>query len=577
MINAHSTHILKKMNVEGVKSVVEYVEESLSFKRMVDRIDYVKNTKFDYSQRDEKGRSILWHMIRNEQDILISYLLSFDVNCELECIDEHGRTCLMTLLCSGYYDFIPFVSIMLTKYKYDIYHKDTDGNHLVSFFMSNDNTTNYIPILEEMIEKNIHDSKFIELLLSKNNEGHDFEEIFIANDIGDYIHYPKELIPYISFNQNNFNEAIKSKNQEFIEIYLQKMENDPSVLKVDFLDENNKLLIENMIEHCSDIDCIRFLKTNKWDITQKKKGYTKNINIIGQCFYHKKHVVLDYFIDSVMKNDSYMEELFENKVSLQMFQFFYRLPYLMKLMNGSEKCKSHVIENFEPRFFYQVLMNQVNPGDYGCQEFRRDYVYYDDDEEYENEEDPLPNEDIFIEFMNMIRTSKEKDFSLSCKVRNIHCAEHLDFDEIKEFVAFFMEYEYINAFKTFMKFHMRIDNYYDLLDFVKDDEVFLHYLVKENRSFKNHIKKTLKKESQINQQAVRLDEDCPICYSSLENTYQKCETCKCSVHNLCLGEWFKKKNTCVMCRTPFSHRKQKTILSIQKIQQYQVWASTYLS
>ncbi len=558
------------------QTVLEYVEKCLSFEKIVDRIDYVKNTKFDYSLRDDTGRSILWYMIDNEQDILITYLLKLDVDNQLECIHiGNQRTCLMNLLCSGYYDFVPFVSIMLSKYEYDIYHKDEDGSHLISYLIANDNTSNLVPIIDEMIEKNIHDPKFVELLQSKDSNGNDFEAIFIANDLGDYLHYPKELRPFISFNQQNFNEAIKTKNHEFVEIYLQKMENDSTIEKVDFIDDKNKLLIENMIEHCCEDICIRFMKTNKWDITQKKNGHTKNFFFMGNCFYHNKLKLLDYFMDSIMKNDDYLTENFKQPVSLHMFQFYYRLPYLMKLMNGNEKCKSLIIDNFEPRFFYQTLMNQINPCDYACSEFHSDPTP-DDDGDYEFEEDPTVGEEVFIEFMNIIRTSKDKDFTLSCHGRNIHCAEHMDFDEIKEYISYFMERDYLDSFKTFMKFKMRVDNYYEILDLVKDHDDFIQCLVQNNRIFKSHIKKTLKKGLQINQQATRIEDDCPICYCTLENTYQKCETCSCAVHNLCLGEWFKKKNTCVMCRTPFSNKKQKNIISIQKYQQYQVWANKYL-
>jgi hypothetical protein len=47
------------------------------------------------------------------------------------------------------------------------------------------------------------------------------------------------------------------------------------------------------------------------------------------------------------------------------------------------------------------------------------------------------------------------------------------------------------------------------------------------------------------------DDECCICYDSLEKDVVTCSTCRHAFHKLCMDTWIKKGgNTCVYCRTP---------------------------
>lgn len=47
-----------------------------------------------------------------------------------------------------------------------------------------------------------------------------------------------------------------------------------------------------------------------------------------------------------------------------------------------------------------------------------------------------------------------------------------------------------------------------------------------------------------------IDDDCVICYESMNNTFTKeCSTCKNTFHTTCISKWTRINNTCPLCRS----------------------------
>jgi hypothetical protein len=175
---------------------------------------------------------------------------------------------------------------------------------------------------------------------------------------------------------------------------------------------------------------------------------------------------------------------------------------------------------------------------------------------------------LFDRVMNMIEMKSDEKYEVTADImgfiQNIRQCIDIGYDEE----------DVVKAFSRFYA-HLDMKHYYPFLKTIYEYEPFVNVAL-QNRSIRRHIGSVYSKYKKLTLSSPIIEDDCPICYTTLENKYFSCKKCKQNIHLSCLHTWIVEHHTCVMCRTELSKEDRNEISSFDKMVFYQNLYEKYL-
>jgi hypothetical protein len=565
-------------------------------------------------------------------DSLIISLIMNDHNNELECISKiNGRTCLMLAFEKNIelanriyfkYDF--------DIYHHDKNNKSLFSYVFTKKFLSSEKMINYVVIqnlINRYLEKKDNEvDKFIYEF--KNKEYHHILNNIVEQDIDElkkHIDF-QNFFDFIQFDFTNLedsklfmNSLLEGDNNILIQKGYSDLIQQNGKIDLKDIDEDNNYnswiayLFENS-RNMDEEDYLKILQTkclinsnedyetmsvyeevvdddddeNNYSVQMLK--FVKNIIIdIKEMSDNEFYDLLRFYVHDIVLNHPKVNKILENENFTNIFFGTYETIEIFIDILEKEKDNNNIKTNMTFFLFHSMI----------------DFIFeLNLNKEYNNNLDidinrirDKFNENLIHKVLDKfesqynIKNESKKLFNLSCQsthscnLRTHYfyylenndeidnkpikiCKEHLTFKSLLHIFYVFKILNYESVFRRFLQYKFNFENYFELLDMLKDNNRFLSIIVNVKK-VKDHINLFIKKSNKIDSlKNEKCELECIVCFEKMENSYIECSTCKQKTHSKCGLEWLKRNTNCMYCRTSIQHLKNQ-IQNIEKIVFYE--------
>ncbi len=551
-----------------------------------DMIPYILSGQLKFSHRMKNNESILYSNLKSLAIHPAMYCISFDKNCELECISEEtGMTCLMLALDlynhpsvkkdRGYQNqVLSIVQQIFFRYEKNIEHKDKKGKNLLYYFIkkidhpSDKNMVGFLiqHLLFEYFEKEIPIDWDIE-----DDEGSSIRYLFLRYNWNQYVHLTPPLKE--SFDQMDMKKQCNFKimdmmrdKQEILEKCIQLINDDPEIETYELIDEHSNSILQCMVLMMNKEDekfVIQLLDHPKlfyfkYDL-ENPKHHIINIAIANQYysfaveFLKKMRERNDWnefrsiLLDPEVEFYSHFSEQIKGiDVNMNKAEDAYSIIELLEFVYQNDKHKKTIYPVHSKSLLHICMLKQNDIPYVDFQLFQRIMNY----EELRDEKKLYPINDDMIEFISyMINSLKMEQYQ---------------------------EEDLIQAFDRLLPY-LELKNMYKLFQCIHENDLVMK-MVFENKKVKRHVSSILGQYQKEEFFCVMKEEDsCTICLESLKDKYYTCIKCNQSTHITCLSSWIKENSTCVTCRTNIGKEEKKRLNSLEKYIFYQHINAKYMT